>query len=365
MSALFVVLMFVAFVAIDFLVREALRRHREKAARIERERILTVAIRTDYAEEARTLKRVEVPEPKARILAVDDEAVVLDSLRRILVLEGFSVDTVENGPEALGLVRTHDYDFVFTDLKMPDMDGVEVVKAVKHLRPDIDVAVITGFGTIETAVETLQHGACEYIQKPFTADELGAFVGRLLVKRQARQEAQAKPVVRVVSPAAAEEAPAHDHCIPGGAFLAQQHLWLRIEGNGQLRLGLDDLVSRALGRIEAVNLPIQGTELHRGDTLLTLKRGTDTLILPSPVSGKVVLVNEPLSHQAGLLSESPYDRGWVCRIQPSALAEELGQLRIGAPAVAWYQDEILRMRETLTPQGQCEWSTFQGKFLNS
>ena len=63
------------------------------------------------------------------------------------MLAGFSVDTVETGQEALGLVRKHDYDFVFTDLKMPGMDGLDVTKAVKHLRPDIDVAIITGYAT--------------------------------------------------------------------------------------------------------------------------------------------------------------------------------------------------------------------------
>src|SRR6185369_4441099 len=115
------------------------------------------------------------------------------------VLAGFNIDTVENGPDALGLVQRNDYDFVFTDLKMPGMDGTEVVKAVKHLRPDVDVAVITGYGTIETAVATLQHGAVDYVQKPFTEDELVAFVRRLVIRRQARRAAERRPTVRLVS----------------------------------------------------------------------------------------------------------------------------------------------------------------------
>jgi CheY-like chemotaxis protein len=61
---------------------------------------------------------------------VDDEPVVLDSFRKILVLEGYSIDTVETAQEALGLVRKRDYDFVFTDLKMPGMDGLDLTKAV-------------------------------------------------------------------------------------------------------------------------------------------------------------------------------------------------------------------------------------------
>src|SRR5262245_19818478 len=172
MTALLVVLMFAALVLTDVLVRYATRRMHEARLRREREAVLSAAVRLDFTHEARTLKRVDVPQPKARILAVDDEPVILEVFRRVLVMEGYSVDTVESGQEALGLVQRRDYDFVFTDLKMPGMDGVEVVKAVHHLRPDIDLAVITGYATIESAVETMQFGAVDYVQKPFTADEL-------------------------------------------------------------------------------------------------------------------------------------------------------------------------------------------------
>ena len=103
MTAVLILFMFVAFVGIDFLVRTSLRRMRESRERQAREAVLNTAIRLDFTHEAKSLKRVAVPNPKARILAVDDESVVLDSFRRILVLEGFSVDTVEHGPEALGL----------------------------------------------------------------------------------------------------------------------------------------------------------------------------------------------------------------------------------------------------------------------
>ena len=148
MTVLLVIFMLLAFVGIDYVVRATARRREARHDRTVREGILNQAVRLEFDDEARSLRRVEVPAPKARILAVDDEAVVLDSFRRILVLEGYNIDTVQSGPEALSLVRRNDYDFVFTDLKMPIMDGVEVVKAVKHLRPDVDLVVITGYGSI-------------------------------------------------------------------------------------------------------------------------------------------------------------------------------------------------------------------------
>ena len=167
MVVLIVLVTFVVFVLVDLFLRLTLKRLEEKKVRLAREKALEVGLRLEFVDEAKSLKRVEVTNPKARILAVDDEAVILDSFRKILVVAGYSVDTVLTGPEALGLVRKNQYDFVFTDFKMPDMDGVEVTKAVKHLRPDVDVIMVTGYASIESAVETMKHGAMDYVQKPY------------------------------------------------------------------------------------------------------------------------------------------------------------------------------------------------------
>ncbi len=199
---------------------------------------------------------------QARILAVDDEPVILDSFRRSWCSRASASTPSRAGPRRSGSCSGNDYDFVFTDLKMPGMDGVEVVKGVKHLRPDIDVAVITGYGTIESAVETMQHGAVDYVQKPFTADELTAFARQLLIKRQARLEAQRLPHVRVVAPAVAEAARADEFCVPGGAFVSDGHAWARIEASGQVRVGLDDFARKALGKIERVELPANGATVQ-------------------------------------------------------------------------------------------------------
>ena len=273
MTALIVVFMFFGLVLVDVLVRLAQRRLDDARARRERAAALETSLRLDFTHEAKSLKRASVADPRARILAVDDEPVVLDSFRKILVLAGFDVDTVESGPEALGLVQRHDYDLVFTDLKMPGMDGVEVVKAVQHLRPDVDVAVVTGYGTIESAVATMQHGAVDYFQKPFTEEELLAFAGRLLIRRQARLEALRAPSVRIVAPSVAETAGAREYCVPGGAFLSDGHAWARIEPGGQLRAGLDDFARKALGPVDGVELPRPGQSVERGEPLFAVKLG--------------------------------------------------------------------------------------------
>jgi CheY-like chemotaxis protein len=296
---------------------------------------------------------------------VDDESIVLDSFRRILVLEGYNVDTVENGPEALNLIQRHDYDFLFTDLKMPIMDGTEVVKAVKHFRPDMDVVVITGYATIETAVETMKDGASEYVQKPFSAEELAEFMNRLLVKRQARLDGQKEPSVRIVSPSQAEGAPAGEFCVPGGSFLSPGHAWIRIEPDGHVRIGVDDFAHKAMGEVAQVTLPEPGKTIQAGETLVTFKRGQEELRITAPVSGKIVESNSRLTTEATLVGNSPYKDGWVCRIQPTDLAAELPAFRIGKPVVQWYGEEIKRLRALKNEAGgkDLAWSAFEAKFL--
>ena len=207
----------VTFAVVDLCMRIILRKTREAQVKRVREEALDQGIRLEFTDEAESLKRVTVDEPKARILAVDDEAVVLDSLRKILVMDGFDVDTVENGKEALGLIQKNSYDFVFTDMKMPDMDGVDVTKAVKHLRPDIDVIVITGYGAIESAVDTMKFGAMDYEQKPFTEDELVASTQKWLARRQDRIERETKPAARLITPSVGASMSKHKINVPSSA----------------------------------------------------------------------------------------------------------------------------------------------------
>jgi glycine cleavage system H lipoate-binding protein len=231
------------------------------------------------------------------------------------------------------------------------MDGVEVVKSVKHLRPDVDVAVITGYGTIETAVETMAHGASDYVQKPFTEEELVEFARKLLIKREARLEAQRRPTVRIAAPATADTAAGHEYTIPGGAFLSPGHAWARIEPGGQVRIGLDDFARKALGEIDEVTPPALGATIRRGEALFTLRRGDRKVRFAAPLTGRILRVNEALATDPSRVAKSPYDRGWVCLIQPADLAGELSALRIGKPVADWYQEEIARWRRLAPARG--------------
>ena len=330
------------FILVDILLRMLLSRMRAAQTRKEREQALDIGLQLDVSDEAPTLTRVELDSPQARILAVDDEKIVLDSLRKMLVLGGYSIDTVESGEEALGLIKKNDYDFVFTDLKMPGMNGVEVTKAVRHLRPDIDVVVITGYGTIETAVETVQYGAMDYVEKPFTEDELLGFAKTALIKRRDRLEKQARHKIRLVTPGTGESKSRFELNVPAGAFISPQHAWARIELNGAVRIGLDDLIRKIFAKVDSVELPEPGKKVRKGETLFSLSYGDYSLNIPSPVTGQVISVNSEHAEHPEWLAIKPFELSWMCRLEPSNLAAELPSLKIGRDAVDWYQEELDR-----------------------
>jgi CheY-like chemotaxis protein len=346
MVPILVVLMIVAFIVIDLLIRYVSKRMREAKELKERLAALDVGLRLDFTNEAKSLKRVEVPRPVARILAVDDEAIVLDSFRKILVAAGYAIDTVESGREALGLVQRNKYDFIFTDLKMPEMDGLDVVKGVKHFSPESDVVVITGYATIESAVNAMKYGAMDYVQKPFTEDELVEFTRKCLIRRHDRMQKGLSPTVRVVS---TDRLRAHEFRLPGGMFISGGHVWVSITVPGIVRLGMDDFARKMIGHIDGIELPAEGATLKRGDPLFSVRQGGRTATFHAPVSGVVQSLNTDLPQNLDWLERHTYENGWVCSMKPDHLADELAQMNIGDKAAAWYQMQIVRLQQLLTP----------------
>lgn len=126
----------------------------------------------------------------ANILVVDDERGIREGCRRILMSEGFSADVAVNGEEGLKLAKAKPFDLILVDLMMPVMSGLEMMEQVRQHDPEIIMIVITGFATIETAVEAMKHGAYDYIPKPFTPDQVLAVVNRGLEKRRLSLQAQ-------------------------------------------------------------------------------------------------------------------------------------------------------------------------------
>ncbi len=120
---------------------------------------------------------------KARILVVDDEAVIREGVRRILEKEGYQAEPKASGRIALERLQAEDYDLVITDLKMPGMGGMELLKAIRILQPDVPVIIVTGYSTVETAVDAMKSGAFDYLAKPFTPVQISEKVHKALEQR--------------------------------------------------------------------------------------------------------------------------------------------------------------------------------------
>jgi two-component system response regulator AtoC len=127
-----------------------------------------------------------------RILIVDDDEVACQLLAEVLLEEGYEVQKVHNGEEAIKRAETKFYDLVITDLKMADLDGLEVLKKCRQINPGTVVILITAFGCISSAVKAIKAGAFDYVSKPFSKHEIKIVVRQALFqKRLQRTEEEA------------------------------------------------------------------------------------------------------------------------------------------------------------------------------
>ena len=107
-----------------------------------------------------------------KILVIDDEPVICDGCRLTLSDQGFAVDSCNSGTNGLEILLGGEYDLALLDMKLPDMNGMEILRHVKHENPGVYVIVMTGYSSISNAVQAMREGADNYLAKPFTEDEL-------------------------------------------------------------------------------------------------------------------------------------------------------------------------------------------------
>ncbi len=125
-----------------------------------------------------------------RILFVDDDRDILAMVEQYLTIKGYDVTTVDNGIEAVGIVKEKQIDIVFTDYKMPEFNGLELLVAIKKYRPQTEVIIVTGYGSMESAIEAMKFGSYDYLQKPFKLDHLKLIVDRIIEEKKIKDKAQ-------------------------------------------------------------------------------------------------------------------------------------------------------------------------------
>ncbi len=258
-------------------------------------------------------------EEKLNILIVDDEQIVLDSVRLHLRLDNYNLHPVLTTAEAVGKVKNEQIDIVLTDLMMPEMDGLELMAVVKELNPAIPVVMLTGYATINTALQANQIGAFDYIAKPFTKVELKGVVKRaadLVISSRT----DGTPSVEI--PNNPQKLSKKNRNKP--FKIIGKNVWLMMLENGTVRIGVESSFLASFGKIQSVFLPSEGDELRQGSVCFQAFSGDlRTQSLLSPLSGTIKKVNQKVMDEPSKVLQDPYDKGWLLIIKPDKFEEDI------------------------------------------
>ncbi len=250
---------------------------------------------------------------QGRILVVDDEEVVHASIRRILMRFGFEVAGVLKARDGLDRLRQESFDAVITDLMMPEMNGVEMLAALKEADIHVPTIMITGYPTIKTAVEALRLGAVDYIPKPFTRQELLNPLNRAL-----RRSEHSDPLGETCQEPSIDIGPE-----PGDCFLLSGHSWALYRQDGLVEIGVDRTFLDAIPPIREVILPVENTPVEQGVASIQINCEQEEHYVFMPLSGQVTAVNRDMADHALELTAHQ----WLLRVLPSRLSEELPLLK--------------------------------------
>lgn len=242
------------------------------------------------------------------LLVVDDEDAICEGCRRIFSRQGFEVCKCNNASQGLEMATNSDYAAILLDIKMPEMDGLHFLEALRKEKPNVPVVLMTGYPSIPNAASAIRLGASDYVTKPFTPEEISQAVHRLLHAGETAPAAAAT---------AAPEAPASQ-----AEFHFYRDAWYQATAEGAAKVGA--LVVRpGVTKIEALRLPRIGEVVYQGLPLASVTiAGQAKRTIPAPVSGVVVAVNESLESNAGALLTDPCGQGWIACISPTRLDEE-------------------------------------------
>ncbi len=246
-----------------------------------------------------------------RILVVDDEISVCKSIKMAIQDEQYDIDTALSGEEALKKNGETAYDLVITDLMMPGISGLELLKALLKNHPEVRVIMITGYPTIKTAVESVKFGAFDYIPKPFTPKDLRDIVARALQAKRTGEEKKEPPALQ----------------IPPGYYFLSGFAWLKQEENNQAVIGIMHEFIKSIEGIKKVDIPPVNKNIYQGEALARVIDDKDRIHrIWSPASGRIIEVNTLLPDNLNWLIEKPYDKGWLIRMDMFRPEEDLKEL---------------------------------------
>ncbi len=254
-------------------------------------------------------------ESKGKILVLDDDPVVTLSCKRILGAEGFNIITVDKGEDAIKKVSNEEFDLLISDVRLPDMNGISVLRETKIVQPKLDVVIITGYPTLEEAKESVRLGAFEFIEKPFTPDFMlnvarKVFDTRGWILRKAFIDDFRNEIVNL-----------RDTQNP--VIFYKEGTWARPLKDNIWEVGCDARYWLLAGQLAAIELNQNLRTIMAGESFGRILSGSgqsDDLI--APMTGRVIEINHHANTAMSALVRDNLSEGWLlwlARIEPIAL----------------------------------------------
>ena len=251
-------------------------------------------------------------EKKGKILVLDDDPVVTLSCKRILGAEGYNIITVDRGEDAIKRISNEEFDLLISDIRLPDVNGITVLKESKIIQPKLDVVIITGYPTLDDAKESVRLGAFEYIEKPFTPDFMMNVAGKVFdqrgwILRKAFIDEFRNDIVSL-----------RDSQNP--VIFYKEGTWARPIRDGLWEIGCDIRYWLLSGQLMYIDVP-EGLKLvTAGESFGKIQSGAgQTEELIAPMTGQVREMNTNANTAMSALIRDNLSEGWLlwlARVQP-------------------------------------------------
>ena len=276
---------------------------------------------------------------EVNVLVVDDEQIVLDSIIKLLKRDNYAVYTALSVDEALKKMKEVEIDIILTDLMMPDIDGLELMAMVKKERPILPVIMITGYATINTALQATQLGAFDYIAKPPDLNRLLITLRNALDKSSLISETKKlkKELLGVLKRASDLVLAGGTADVAGSETADRQKVdrikaigdnsWMMLLEDGTVMLGIEGTFIQMIGRIQTIYLPAKGDEIRQGGQYLQIfSADMRSHTILSPLTGTVTDVNRKVLDDPSSALQDPYGEGWLIKLKPSRFDAEIKML---------------------------------------
>ena len=251
-------------------------------------------------------------EKKGKILVLDDDPVVTLSCKRILGAEGYNIITTSRGEDAIKKVSNEEFDLLISDVRLPDINGITVLRETKIVQPKLDVVIITGYPTLEDAKESVKLGAFEFIEKPFTPEFMLNIARKLFdnkgwILRKAFIDDFRNEIVSL-----------RDSSNP--VIFYKEGTWARPLSNGIWEIGCDVRYWLLSGQLAYIDIANDLKAVMAGGSFAKVVSSgglEDSLV--SPMSGRVIEINKEANSAMSALVRDNLSEGWLlwlARVEP-------------------------------------------------